>query len=125
MSAEYALPSVINAALKSGSNQVHGSVYEYLRNEKIQARNFFAQSIPPLKRNQFGATFGGPIKRDRIFFFADYEGARTRQGTTINSNVPSVTQLAGDFGGAADLRSAHDACQPGEREPVHARPVPE
>jgi carboxypeptidase family protein len=103
MSAEYSLPSVINAALKSGSNQVHGSAYEYLRNEKIQARNFFAQSVAPLKRNQFGATLGGPIKRDRIFIFGDYEGARTRQGTTMNSNVPSVTQLAGDFGGARPI----------------------
>lgn len=99
MSAEYALPSVINAALKSGSNEFHGSVYEYLRNEKIQARNFFAQSMPSLKRSQFGATFGGPIKRDKVFFFGDYEGGRTRQGTTFNSTVPSVQQLNGDFTG--------------------------
>src|SRR6185295_2788170 len=97
MSAEYALPSMINAALKSGSNSFHGSAYEFLRNEKIQARNFFAQSAPPLKRNQFGTTLGGPIRRDKIFFFADYEGARTRQGTTFNSNVPSVHQLNGNF----------------------------
>ena len=83
MSAEYGLPSVINAALKSGSNSFHGSAYEYLRNEKIQARNFFSPTVPPLKRNQFGTTFGGPIKHDKIFFFADYEGARTRQGTTL------------------------------------------
>jgi hypothetical protein len=79
MSAEYSLPSVINAALKSGSNRVHGSVYEYLRNEKIQARNFFAQSVPPLKRNQFGTTLGGPIKRDRIFIFGFSRGAFTAQ----------------------------------------------
>src|SRR3981189_1245279 len=64
MSAEYALPSVINAALKSGSNSFHGSIYEFLRNEKLQARNFFAQSRTPLKRNQFGTTLGGPIKRN-------------------------------------------------------------
>src|SRR5216684_3020228 len=61
MSAEYALPSVINAALKSGSNSFHGGAYEYLRNEKLQARNFFSAGVPPLKRNQFGSTFGGPI----------------------------------------------------------------
>src|SRR5215467_5340358 len=103
MGAEYGLPSVINAALKSGSNSLHGSGYEYLRNEKIQARNFFAPTVPPLKRNQFGATFGGPIKRDKIFFFADYEGARTRQGTTQNSSVPSVQQLTGDFTGARPI----------------------
>src|SRR5262245_5484918 len=61
MTAEYALPSVINAALKSGTNQFHGSFYEFLRNEKLEARNFFANSKTPLKRNQFGATLGGPI----------------------------------------------------------------
>jgi hypothetical protein len=99
MSAEYALPSVINAALKSGSNQFHGSAYEYIRNEKLQARNFFAAKVAPLKRNQFGATFGGPIKKDTVFFFADYEGGRTRQGTTFNSFVPSAEQLRGDFSG--------------------------
>jgi hypothetical protein len=99
MSAEYGLPSVINAALKSGSNSFHGSAYEFLRNEKIQARNFFAPTVPPLKRNQFGATLGGPVKHDKIFFFADYEGGRTRQGTTFNSNVPSLQQLNGNFGG--------------------------
>src|SRR6476659_4952847 len=57
MSAEYGQPSVINAALKSGSNSFHGTAYEYLRNEKIQARNFFSPTVPPLKRNQFGTTF--------------------------------------------------------------------
>ncbi|HUQ90729.1 MAG TPA: carboxypeptidase regulatory-like domain-containing protein, partial [Bryobacteraceae bacterium] len=97
MSAEYALPSVINAALKSGGNAFHGALYEFLRNEKLEARNFFAQSRTPLKRNQFGATLGGPIKRNRVFFFTDYEGSRTRQGSTFNSVVPSSNELAGDF----------------------------
>jgi len=103
MSAEYGEPSVINAALKSGSNSFHGTAYEYLRNEKIQARNFFSPTVPPLKRNQFGGTMGGPIRHDRVFFFADYEGARTRQGTTQNSNVPSVQQLNGDFSGGRPI----------------------
>src|SRR5258708_15300146 len=103
MSAEYALPSMINAALKSGSNSFHGSAYEYLRNEKIQARNFFAPPVAPLKRNQFGAPLGGPINHDKVFFFADYEGARTRQGTTQNSSVPSVQQLNGNFSGGRPI----------------------
>jgi hypothetical protein len=103
MSAEYALPSVINAALKSGSNGFHGSAYEYIRNQKVQARNFFSPTVPPLKRNQFGATLGGPIKKDKIFFFADYEGGRTRQGTTINSTVPTAQQLQGNFAGGRPL----------------------
>ena len=103
MSAEYALPSVINAALKSGSNTFHGSAYEYIRNAKVQARNFFSAQVPPLKRNQFGATFGGPIKKDSVFFFTDYEGGRTRQGTTFNSLVPTTAQLAGDFSGGRPI----------------------
>lgn len=103
MSAEWALPSVINAALKSGTNQFRGSAYEYLRNEKLQARNFFAATIPPLKRNQFGATFGGPIVKDKVFFFTDYEGGRTRQGTTINSVVPTAANLNGDYTGGRPI----------------------
>jgi hypothetical protein len=59
--------------------------------------------VPPLKRNQFGTTLGGPIRHDKIFFFADYEGARTRQGTTFNSNVPSPAQLDGNFAGARPI----------------------
>lgn len=103
MSAEYALPSVINAALKSGTNSFHGSAYEYLRNAKVQARNFFSPTVNPLKRNQFGATLGGPIKKDNVFFFVDYEGGRTRQGTTVNSTVPTTRQLEGDFSGGRPM----------------------
>jgi hypothetical protein len=99
MSAEYRLPSVINAALKSGTNAFNGSLYEYIRNNKFQARNFFAQNVPELRRNEFGATLGGPIKRNRIFFFTDYEGSRTRQGSTQNSTVPTAAQLVGNFTG--------------------------
>jgi len=103
MSAEYALPSVINAALKSGTNNFHGSFYEYIRNEKLEARNFFANQKTPLKRNQFGATLGGPIKRNHTFFFADYEGSRTRQGTTFNYVTPTMRELAGDFSGGRPI----------------------
>lgn len=103
MSAEYGEPSVINAALKSGSNEFHGSAWEYVRNTDIQARNFFSPTVPPLKRNQFGSTFGGPLKHDKVFFFGDYEGARTRQGTTFDSNVPTVQELNGDFTGARPI----------------------
>jgi Carboxypeptidase regulatory-like domain len=125
MSAEYGLPSVINAALKSGTNSFHGSAYEFLRNEKIQARNFFSPTVPPLKRNQFGSTIGGPIKHDKIFFFADYEGARTRQGTTFNSNVPTLPTVGGKFRGrAAHLRSSDHAGESRQPKPVHPRSVP-
>ncbi len=99
MSAEYRLPSVINAALKSGSNKFSGSLYEYVRNDKFQARNFFSPNVPELRRNEFGATLGGPIKRNHVFFFADYEGGRTRQGSTQNSTVPTPSEVNGNFAG--------------------------
>ena len=69
--------AIINATIKSGTNQFHGSVYEFLRNEKFDGKNFFddpATPIAPYKQNQFGFTFGGPIARNRTFFFVDYEG---------------------------------------------------
>ncbi len=97
MSAEYGLPSTINAALKSGGNSIHGSLYEYLRNQKLEARDFFAQNRTPLKRNQFGGTLGGPVKRNHTFLFTDYEGGRTRQGTVFNYVTPTTRELGGDF----------------------------
>ena len=69
--------AIINATIKSGTNQFHGSVYEFLRNEKLDGKNFFDDPtlpIAPYKQNQFGFTFGGPIARNRTFFFVDYEG---------------------------------------------------
>ncbi len=98
MSPEYGhTPNMINASLKSGSNAFHGSVFEYLRNDKLDARNFFLKDVVPLKRNQFGGTLGGPIWRDRLFFFADYQGTRLRQGTSFNYVVPSVAERQGNF----------------------------
>ena len=70
-----------------------------MRNDKFQARNFFSQNVPELRRNEFGATLGGPIKRNQIFFFADYEGGRTRQGSTQNSTVPTPAEVNGNFSG--------------------------
>src|SRR5215510_10967482 len=82
---------IINAVTRSGTNVFHGSAYEFLRNSALDAKNFFDNPndpIPPFKRNQFGATFGGPIKRDRVFFFANYEGLRERLGLSKNALVP-------------------------------------
>ncbi|MBO0857673.1 MAG: carboxypeptidase regulatory-like domain-containing protein [Chloracidobacterium sp.] len=87
---------VINIVSKSGANEFHGNVYEFFRNERLDARNVFAKAMaqdPPLKRNQPGFTFGGPIKRDRTFFFTAYEGLIRRESafTTILSD-PSILQ---------------------------------
>ena len=90
----------VNVVLKSGSNDFHGSVYEFHRNAALDARNFFAPSNEPAPkyiRNQFGVSFGGPVRRDRSFFFVDYEGGRSREGLTRVTNVPTAAERAGDF----------------------------
>src|SRR5262249_10698812 len=88
-SAEYGRNSgaIVNIATRSGSNEFHGETFEFLRNNALDARNFFDAKKPPFKRNQFGAALGGPIYKDRTFFFFSYEGLRQRQGLTLNSNV--------------------------------------
>ncbi|HXM21963.1 MAG TPA: TonB-dependent receptor [Terriglobales bacterium] len=91
-SAEYGKTSggVVNAITRSGTNQFHGSGYEFLRNSALDARNFFdGATIPPFKRNQFGGAIGGPIFKNRTFFFADYEGIRQSKGITTLTFVPS------------------------------------
>ena len=84
---------------KSGSNQFHGSVFEFFRNEALNARNLFAQPgpTPEFRRNQYGATLGGPIQSNRTFFFADWQGTRLRTGVTRFSVVPTVAQQQGVF----------------------------
>jgi len=97
-SAEYGKTSggVVNAITRSGTNQFHGSVYEFLRNSALDARNFFdAGQIPPFKRNQFGGAIGGPIFKSRTFFFADYEGIRQSKGLTAFTTVPSPAARSG------------------------------
>jgi hypothetical protein len=87
----------VNVATKSGTNKFHGVVFEFLRNDNMDARDFFAARKPEFKQNQFGANLGGPIIRDRTFFFAAYEGFRFRRAQNIYSIVPTAAQLAGDL----------------------------
>src|ERR1700716_1220091 len=93
-SAEYGKTSggVVNAITRTGTNQFHGSVYEFLRNSRLDSKNYFdpAGKIPPFKRNQFGGAIGGPIIKDRTFFFADYEGIRQSKGISSRTIVPSA-----------------------------------
>ena len=98
-SAEYGQSSgaVVNIATRSGSNQFHGEVFEFLRNDRLDARNFFtltSSEPPPFKRNQFGGQLSGPIVNDRVFFFTSYEGLRQRQSLDQNSLVLSDAQRA-------------------------------
>jgi len=98
-SAEFgnALGSTTNLVTRSGTNQLHGTLWEFLRNDAVDANNYFAQTKEPLKQNQFGATVGGPIKRDKAFVFGFYEGFRNREGKSARTTVPSLKQRTGDF----------------------------
>jgi hypothetical protein len=94
--------AVINAVIKSGSNQVHGSAFEFFRNSELDARDYFedpTQKKASFKQNQFGGTIGGPLKRDKLFFFGDYQGTRIRQPETYISSVPTAAQRMGNFSG--------------------------
>ena len=98
-SAEFgnSLGSTTNIITRSGTNNFHGALWEFLRNDAFDATNYFAATTEPLKQNQFGATIGGPIHKDKTFFFGYYEGFRNRQGETDSSTVPSLAQRNGDF----------------------------
>ena len=102
-SAEYGRSSgaVINATLRSGTNRIRGSAYEFLRNDALDANNYFLNAAgeprPVRKRNQFGAAVGGPIVRSRTFWFADYEGLREREGVPRIRIVPTADEKAGRF----------------------------
>jgi len=91
---------------KSGTNELHGSAFDFLRNTDLDARNYFASERARYDRNQFGGTLGGPIRKDRIFFFADYQGARMTQGVDTGLiSVPSQANRSGDFSSSANTLS--------------------
>ncbi len=90
--------AILNAVIKSGTNQLHGDVYEFLRNDKLDGRNAFdAFGRQPYHQNQFGATLGGPIIKNRTFFFGDYEGLRVRQALPQPALIPTQAMIGGDF----------------------------
>ena len=100
--AEYGRNSgaVVNVVTKSGTNNFHGNVYEFFRNKVLNSSGYFDSEKPDFKQNQFGGTLGGPIKKDRTFFFASYEGRRIRQGISSDSFfVPTDAERLGDFSG--------------------------
>jgi Carboxypeptidase regulatory-like domain len=98
MSAEFGRGgAAVNVVLKSGTNQIHGGLYEFIRNDKLDAVNYFNQGQQPFKRNQFGAFLGGPIKKNRTFLFGDYQGSRLRASNPFLSTVPTVAERGGDF----------------------------
>lgn len=93
--------AVVNIITRGGGNEIHGGIFEYVRNDAVDSRNFFATtgSTPELRQNQFGGSIGGPILKDKAFYFGDYEGLRIVQGSTTVNQVPTTYQVAnpGDF----------------------------
>lgn len=101
---------------RSGTNQYHGAAYEFLRNQVLDTRTFFAPRKAPLRYNIFGGSFGGPIRKDRTFFFANYEGARRRDGVTVSGLImPHAPERNGDFSNRRDVAVL---------DPVSAQPFP-
>ena len=99
----------INVITKSGSNGFHGNVFEFLRNTSLDARNYFSPDRGEFRQNQFGGTFGGPIKRSKIFFFGDYQGTRQRQG--VDTGLIPVPSTADRGGNLSDLASSFTTTQ--------------
>jgi len=94
---------VVQMTTKSGTNEFHGSAYEYLRNDAMDARSFFSATKPKLRYNLFGASIGGPIRRDRTHFFFNYEGRRQIDETTLIHNVPTPAESRGDFSASRQM----------------------
>jgi len=98
--------AVVNVITKSGTNQFHGDAFEFVRNREFNARNFFAAATDPLKRNQFGGTIGGPIKKDSTFIFFGYQGTRIRTASASNTIIPTAANMTGDFSNYLNANSA-------------------
>ena len=101
-SAEYGMNSgaQVNVAIKSGTNQLHGAVFEFVRNDKFDARGFFLPADQPkntLRRNQYGTVVSGPVIKDRTFWLFNWEARRERRATPSTGSVPTLAMRAGDF----------------------------
>ncbi len=113
----------VNVVTKSGSNAFHGSGFEFLRNTSLDAKNYYALSTdktPVFRQNMFGGTFGGPLVKDKTFFFVDYQGTRQTQAPTVNTQMPSVLNFGGNFlqQGQADAFSTNQTLSNGQQGQV-------
>lgn len=98
--------ALVNVVTKAGTNSFHGTVFEFLRNDIFDAKNYFDDPnspTPPLRLNQYGGTFGGPLRQDKTFFFANYEGQRIRKSLTKTFTVPTASMRIGDFSGMVPI----------------------
>ena len=119
--------ATFNVTTKSGGNAFHGSIFEFIRNDALDSKNFFAVNKEKLERNQFGGTLGGPVMipglydgRNKTFFFASYEGHRRQQGIVDVSIVPSAAQRQGDFSGLAPIFDPLTTATVARRRDAHA-----
>lgn len=122
--------ATVNVITKSGANEFHGSAYDFLRNDKFDARNFFSPVKPVLRQNQFGASLGGPVIKNKLFFFGNYEGYRRSVQRTFVNTVPTEGMRAGNFGDVRDifdpntLRAAPGTASSFTRDPFPNRQIP-
>lgn len=115
--------AAVSAVVKSGTNEYHGDVFEFLRNAEMNARNFKASRRDTLKRNQYGGTLGGPIVKNKLFFFTGYQGTKTRSDPAdLTGFVPTAQMLAGDFSGCstfpATIKDPNGGIFPGKQIPI-------
>jgi len=113
--------ATVQLSTRSGGNGFHGEAFEFLRNNDLDARNFFATSVTPFQRNQYGGTFGGPIARNRTFFFASYQGTRVSGGVNpAQATVPTALERTGDYSGSSKI-----VVNPGSGQPFAGNIVPQ
>ncbi|MGH9658797.1 MAG: TonB-dependent receptor domain-containing protein, partial [Bryobacteraceae bacterium] len=118
--------AVVQVTTRSGTNQLHGALFEFLRNDKLDANNFFnsGRPKPPYRQNQYGGTLGGPVKRDRLFYFGSFEGTNIREKLTRLSTVPAPAQLAGNFAGGRAIADPATQAANGARTPFAGNAIP-
>jgi hypothetical protein len=123
---EYGSPAIVSVVTKSGTNQYHGGVWEFLRNDKLDARNTFDYSgtKPPFRQNQFGGSLGGPIRKDKLFFQVDTELLRSRQSTAQNLFVPTTAMLQGNFSGFRTIYDPNTADLSKVKQPFPGNVIP-
>ena len=119
--------ALINVATKSGTNRFHGTLFEFVRNDIFDARNYFdspTDPTPPLRLNQYGGTVGGPIRSDKTFFFLNYEGQRVRRSVTKTFTVPTESMRRGDFSGLATIYDPLSTAVDGQRAAFQGNRIP-
>jgi hypothetical protein len=114
----------VNLVTKSGTNRFHGSAFEFLRNDILDAKNFFDKNKPPYRQNQFGGSFGGPIIKNKTFFYAGYEGLRIVKQETFRYTVPTVAQRNGDFSGGPQIYDPLTVDNTSQRAPFAGNQIP-